>query len=163
MEKIILILLSWLLIVVMACKKNKESEARVEVLDGITYIHNTDSPRYPEKSVVFEEDPESPFAKMAREIEMPSVKTVTERMLIDEEGRLWVETNEEQECNNRTFIAYDIFDSEGYYEARAWSDIRPGLFASGKMYHMETDEDTGYRTLRRYRIIWRERSDTQGK
>ena len=103
----------------------------------------------------FDENPESPFAKMAREVEMPSVKTVTERMLVDEEGRLWVETNEEQERDNRTFIAYDIFNSEGYYEARIWSDIRPGLFANGKMYHMKTDEETGYRELKRFQIIWK--------
>jgi hypothetical protein len=104
----------------------------------------------------FEEDSESPFAKMAREVDMPSVKTVTERMLVDEEGRLWVETHEEQELDNRTLIAYDVFNSEGYYESRFWSDIRPGLFAHGKMYHMKTDEDTGYRSLKRFRIIWKD-------
>jgi hypothetical protein len=32
--------------------------------------------------------------------------------------------------------------------------MRPGLFKKGKMYRMETDEGTGYRTLKRYRIIW---------
>ena len=104
----------------------------------------------------FEENPESPFAKMAREVEMPKVKTITERMLVDEEGRLWVETHEEKERDNRTFIAYDIFNNEGYYEARVWSDIRPGLFANGKMCHMETDENTGYRSLKRYQIIWKD-------
>jgi hypothetical protein len=104
----------------------------------------------------FEENPESSFAKMAREVEMPSVKTVTERMLVDEEGRLWVETNEEIERDSRIFIAYDIFNSEGYYEAKVWSDIRPGLFANGKMYHMKTDKNTGYRSLKRFRIIWKD-------
>jgi hypothetical protein len=104
----------------------------------------------------FEENPESPFAKMARDVEMPSVKTVTERMLVDEEGRLWVETNEELERDNRIFIAYDIFNNEGYYEAKIWSDIRPGFFANGKMYHMKTDEHTGYRSLKRFRIIWKD-------
>ena len=96
---------------------------------------------------------------MAREIEMPSVKTVTERIIVDDEGRLWVETHEEQERDNRTFIAYDIFNSDGYYETRIWTDIRPGLFSNGKMYHMRTDEDTGYRSLKRFKIIWKESSD----
>ena len=107
----------------------------------------------------FDENPESPFAKMARDVEMPNVKTVTERMLVDEEGRLWVETNEEQERDDRTYIAYDVFNSEGYYEARIWSDIRPGLFANGKMYHLKTNEDTGYRSLKCFRIIWNDMSD----
>ncbi|MGD9345667.1 MAG: hypothetical protein PVH84_07380 [Candidatus Aminicenantes bacterium] len=159
MKKTIPILLPWILIFVMACKKGPESTANVEVIDGVTHIHNTDTPLFSERNVVFEENPESPFAKMAREIEIPSVKTVTERMLVDEEGRLWIETNEEKERDNRTFFAYDIFDSEGYYEARIWSDIRPGLFANGKMYHMNTDEDSGYRSLKRYRIMWKEKSD----
>lgn len=107
----------------------------------------------------FDDNPDSPFAKMAQDVEMPSVKTVTERMIVDEEGHLWVETNEEQERDGRTFIAYDIFNRDGYYEARIWSNIRPGLFANGKMYHMKTDEETGYRSLKRFRIIWKDKSN----
>jgi hypothetical protein len=75
----------------------------------------------------FDENPDSPFAKMARDVEMPSIKTITERMLVDEEGRLWVETNEEKEQEDRILTAYDIFNKDGYFEARIWSDIPPGL------------------------------------
>lgn len=106
----------------------------------------------------FEESPDSPFAKMARDVKMPSVKTITGRMLVDEEGRLWVETFEEHKQDDRTFTAYDIFNKDGYYEARVWSDLRPGLFAKGKMYRMKTDEETGYRTFQSYRITWTDKT-----
>jgi len=57
-----------------------------------------------------------------------------------------------------TKLRDDIFNKDGYFEARVWSDIPPGLFANGKMYHMKTDEETGYRSLRRYRIIWTDKT-----
>ena len=37
--------------------------------------------------------------------------------------------------------------------------MHPGLFANGKMYHMKTDEETGYRSLKRFRIIWKDKSN----
>jgi len=55
---------------------------------------------------------------------------------------------------DRTFTAYDIFNADGYYEAKVWIDKSPSLFIKGKMYRMETDEETGFRFLKRYRVIW---------
>jgi WD40 repeat protein len=92
--------------------------------------------------------------KIAEAMAMPKIKTITPRMLVDDSGNLWVQTHEQKEEEDRTFTAYDIFNADGYYEARVWIDKSPSLFMKGKMYRMETDEETGYRFLKRYHIIW---------
>lgn len=111
------------------------------------------------------EPPDSPFAKFIADIEIPKVKTVTERMLVDSEGNLWVETNEEKKkqeggekekkAEENPVKAYDIFSPDGVYETRVWTDIRPILFANGKMYRLVEDEETGLRQLKRYRVVWK--------
>lgn len=88
--------------------------------------------------------------------EMPDLKPMATRMLVDSSGSLWVELNETKEAEGRTFWIYDIFDEDGYYVYRIWSDFRLGLIKDGKMYRMERDEETGHRVLKRYRIIWTE-------
>jgi hypothetical protein len=50
--------------------------------------------------------------------------------------------------------SYDIFDEDGVYSANVWLDILPGIFRNGKMYTRESDEETGYREYKRYRVIW---------
>lgn len=92
--------------------------------------------------------------KMVRGMAMPAVKTVTPGMLVDDAGNLWVETYEEREDEDKVFTAYDIFNPEGYYEAKVWVDVKPEVFVKGKMYRMHTDEETGYRIVKRYRVVW---------
>jgi hypothetical protein len=92
--------------------------------------------------------------KIAEDMSMPQIKTITPRMLVDDSGNLWVESHEQNEEEDRTFTAYDIFNADGYYEAKVWIDKGPSLLMKGKMYRMETDEETGYRFLKRYRVIW---------
>jgi hypothetical protein len=58
--------------------------------------------------------------KLAKEMVMPSIKTVSSRMLVDDLGNLWIETHEQKEEEERTLIAHDIFNTNGYYEARVW-------------------------------------------
>ncbi len=94
--------------------------------------------------------------KMVRGMSLPTVKTISSRMFVDDSGNLWLETHEKKEEEDRVFTAYDIFDPDGYYEARAWLELRPEVFVKGKMYHMHTDEETGYRFVKRYRVIWSE-------
>jgi hypothetical protein len=110
--------------------------------------------------------PDSPFAKLIEQMDIPKVKTVTERMLVDSDGNPWVETSEEREkqeggekgskAEENPVKAYDIFSPDGVYGARLWTDIRPGLFANGKMYRLVEDEETGVRQLKRYRVVWEE-------
>ena len=102
----------------------------------------------------FSSSSEKDLALIEKNIVMPKLKTVTDRMVVDDEGSLWVETNEEREEGGQIYTAYDVFNEDGHYAYRVWIDMRPGLFKKGKMYRMETDEGTGYRTLKRYRMIW---------
>jgi hypothetical protein len=99
--------------------------------------------------------PDSPFAKLAKEMKLPGIKTVTNRMIVDSDGNLWIRTNEEKKEGDKTFTAFDILDSEGYYRARVWLDVLPIVFAGGKMYRAFEDEATGLRQIKRYRIVWK--------
>lgn len=47
-----------------------------------------------------------------------------------------------------------IFNPDGYYEAKVWAVVKPEIFMNGKMYRFHTDEETGYRFVKRYRIVW---------
>jgi hypothetical protein len=85
---------------------------------------------------------------------MPKWKTVTDFLFVDDAGNLWLKTFEEKEEEGVILTAYDIFNPDGYYIFRVWLEFQPGLFKKGKMYRMERDEETGYRTLKRYRVIW---------
>jgi hypothetical protein len=102
----------------------------------------------------FEARPDSPVAKLAKQMEFPKVKIVAERLLVDDEGNLWVETNEEKKEAEKTLRAYDIFNKEGFYDARVWCEFPPDLFIAGKMCRLAKDEETGARTVNRYRVAW---------
>lgn len=91
----------------------------------------------------------------------PDVKTVTERMFCDDAGNLWVTTNEVKEEGGKKLTAYDVFDSDGGYDARVWLAAAPQKFAAGKMYRFKEDEDTGVLVLTRYRVVWE--SSSRGK
>lgn len=103
----------------------------------------------------YENQPNEALRKMVKEIELPKVKTVISRMLVDDEGYLWAGTNETEKKEDQTLVAYDIFNPDGYYYAKVWCAITPGLFKKEKTYSMEADEETGYRTLKRYRVVWK--------
>ena len=92
--------------------------------------------------------------KLYEDLPWPDVKTVTDRMLCDDRGSLWVATNEAKVEAEKKLTAYDIFDAEGSYDARVWLDAAPGKFAAGKMYRYKEDKDTGVRVLTRHRVIW---------
>lgn len=102
------------------------------------------------------------FSEMAREVELPKVKTVTENMLVDDRGNLWVATNELDERGEESRRAWDIFNSDGHYLTRLWLTINPGIFVEGKMYRLHSDEETGFRTVRRYRVTWSDEDDRMG-
>ena len=94
------------------------------------------------------------FRKAINEMEMPKVKSIVENMLVDNKSNLWIQTNEKKEEGDKILTAFDIFDSDGYYFAKAWTAVIPRIFKKGKMYMMEKDQDTGYQTLKRYKVIW---------
>lgn len=92
--------------------------------------------------------------EILKEIKLPEVKTITERMLVDDLGNLWVRTHAEREINGLRQTCYDIFDKDGIYIRQVWSEFDPHLFLRGKMYTMVTDEDTGFRTVKRFSVLY---------
>ena len=92
--------------------------------------------------------------KAVRDMKMPKVKNVVSRMHVDDESNLWIRTNEVKEEEDKTLTAYDIFDSDGFYYAKIWTPVLPSLFKDGKMYRMHIDQDTGYRSIKRYKVSW---------
>ncbi|NOR52766.1 MAG: 6-bladed beta-propeller [Candidatus Aminicenantes bacterium] len=102
----------------------------------------------------FTRSSEKDRALIEKNVVMPKLKPITDTMIVDDAGNLWVKTHEEKEEGGVVMTAYDIFNPDGHYAFRVWKDIQPGFFKKGKMYRMKRDEETGYRTLKRYRIIW---------
>jgi hypothetical protein len=99
-------------------------------------------------------DSEIDRALIAKNAVMPAFRPITDRMIVDDSGNLWVKLSEEREDKGQTFIAYDIFDGKGIYVYKVWCDIAPDLFRNGKMYTLEAEKDTGERVLKRYRVLW---------
>jgi len=91
--------------------------------------------------------------KTIRTLKMPDVKNIIVRMYVDDKSNLWVRTNEIKE-EDKTLTAFDIFNSEGHYFAKVWTATFPQIFKKGKMYRMDRDEETGYQTLKRYKVVW---------
>jgi len=103
----------------------------------------------------YKDHPNAELKKLIRDMPFPSVKTVTERMIVDGRGYLWVITQETRKKNGITFTAADVFDLEGQYDARVWLRYIPQQLRGGKMFRLAEDEETGYRSLKRYRVIWK--------
>ncbi len=93
------------------------------------------------------------YGKLARQVELPHVKTVTDLMRVDDGGNLWVQTHETNGEGGRELKAYDIFDPDGRYASRVWLDVVPSQIIGELMYCLEAD-DEGFRTVKRYRMVW---------
>ena len=104
----------------------------------------------------FENAPNPTFLEVVKKVELPEFKNAMSRMIVDDQGNLWIETHEKQMENGLEYTAYDIFNADGYYDAKVWLDKQPGEFVNGKMYAIETDEETWERVLKRYRVIWKD-------
>lgn len=96
------------------------------------------------------------ISEIAREVELPKVKTVADDMFVDDRGNLWVATNELDARSKPPRRAYDIFNPEGRYTCRLWIDFRPGVFVRGRMYRVHSDAETGFASVKRYSVTWSE-------
>ncbi len=104
----------------------------------------------------FADRPDSPMARIYQQMEFPKVKPICNRMIVDSNGNLWVRTNEVKKEGGKEMAAYDIFSPEGFYDARVWLAVIPSVFAGGKMYLIDENEESGLRQVKRYRVIWKE-------
>lgn len=102
----------------------------------------------------YKSSPSEVLRKAVKTMKMPEVKTIVSRMLVDDENNLWIRTNEEKKEKDKILTAFDIFDSDGYYFAKSWTAFYSFGFKKGKMYRMDTDQETGYQTLKRYKVVW---------
>ncbi len=143
---------------------NNEYKIEVFDLDG-KIIRRFDRPYEPlpftgedakEYRARYEDSRNEAIKKIVQDMPMPSFKTITPQMRVDEMGNLWVETHEQREEEDKVFTAYDFFNPDGYYEAKVWVDVKPDIFINGKMYLFHTDEETGYRFVKRYSVVWKE-------
>ena len=125
---------------------------KIDKVHNLIPVSNKDVEEFRTANGQIKKDNES--YQIRKKFQLPDVKAITERMLVDSEGNLWVALFETKNENGRKYNAYDIFNKDGIYFAKIWSDIRPELFVRNKMYRMETDEETGIRTVKRYRVIW---------
>ena len=103
------------------------------------------------------------FEKVLKKLKMPDVKTIAEFMCVDDKGNLWIKTQEEKEVGGKKLTAYDIFNSDGFYETKIWSDIPdlyyyPALFKNSKFYRLEMNRDEGTTSIIRYNVTWTEKS-----
>ena len=108
----------------------------------------------------FRTDPSDPrplFQRMLREMPLPEHKTITQLMCVDDRGFLCVQTFEEREDSGRSQVAYDIFERDGFYDAREWLDsaleLTGVIFAGGKVYAL-MEEESGFRSFKRYQLRW---------
>ena len=56
MRRILFVISIFILFLFFACGKKPESEASIEIIDGIEHIRNTGIPLHPDRSVTFEEE-----------------------------------------------------------------------------------------------------------
>ena len=92
--------------------------------------------------------------KLILSMDLPDFKTVTERMLVDDQHRLWVQTNETRGEEQAKETAWDIFDSSGRYQARVWLAVTPQDIIGDKLYARRFDE--GVVSIMRFGMRWSE-------
>lgn len=102
----------------------------------------------------YKDNPNEQYRKLMQELDLPDQKNVTEQMLVDSEGNLWVFTHETREDSGKELTAFDVFDPEGRYDARVWLEAPPQCIKDGKIYVQIRDEETGYMSLKRFRYAW---------
>lgn len=113
---------------------------------------NKDAKEY---RAIYENSPDEIVREEVKTMKMPKVKNIVSMMYVDDERNLWVRTNESKREEDKILTAFDIFNSDGYYFAKVWIEFIYFIFKKGKMYRMDTDQETGYQTLKRYKVIWK--------
>ncbi len=93
-----------------------------------------------------------------RKADIPAAHAPLQGLWADDEGRLYVKTNERTEDGKSLY--YDVFDRDGRCLAKLPIplNIRPQAWKGGKMYSLEEDAE-GFQRVKRYNVRWRIRKD----
>jgi hypothetical protein len=92
--------------------------------------------------------------KSLKKITFSDYKTVSENFLVDDQSNLWVRTHETKQEQDKSYVAYDIFNQDGFYDVRVWIDLYPQVISKGKMYLIDIDKETDLRMVKRYLVVW---------
>jgi len=72
---------------------------------------------------------------------------------VDDDGRIIVQARERSGGQLR--YVYEVFDPQGRFRAKFYLDAEPLFWKKDKMYARAEDDD-GFQSLKRYRVIWEE-------
>ena len=87
-----------------------------------------------------------------KKIDVSSHHSAYQALLVDDEGRTYVQTWEKVQDKTGYFI--DVFDAEGKYITKYHQKAMPNILKRGKMYSVEEDEN-GYQCVKRYKVTWK--------
>jgi hypothetical protein len=93
------------------------------------------------------------LAKMGYKMILPDFFPAFQSFSIDEEGRIFVQTFERHQEQEKSFYSYDVFDSEGKYITKIPIHSFPRVWKNGKFYTIEADKD-GFQYVKRYKVTW---------
>jgi hypothetical protein len=115
MRKALLFISILVLFFVFACSKQPEREASVEVIDGVEYVHNIETPLNPGKSAIFEEE----ISIGGEEYDMLARPTL---FIVDKRGWVYISDFQDQSIK--------VFDLDGnFVESIGRQGEGPGEFA----------------------------------
>ncbi len=81
----------------------------------------------------------------------PKNKPFFQRLMLDNEGRIYVKRFKLYDPEDRSEV-YDLFSEEGYFIYRVKMPLPLSLIRKGYIYRTESDRDTGYTKIKRYKI-----------
>lgn len=83
--------------------------------------------------------------------EFPKFKPAFNQFILDDEGRVFVQTFKRTEEGSHY---YDVFDPEGKYIAKVLFRWKPRVCKKNKLYTVEEDEE-GFQFVKRYKVTWK--------
>ena len=81
----------------------------------------------------------------------PKNKPFFQRLMLDNENRIYVKRFKLYNPEDRSEV-FDLFSEEGYFIYRVEMPLPPSIIRNGCIYRTESDRDTGYIKVKRYKI-----------
>ena len=169
MKKTSAVIFIFVVLVWSAYSRSQKSNASVEVIDGIEFVHNTEIPMYPDKTVSFIEDlsisgEEKELTKKdgiyamigsydrEKAIVFPDQRPYFGRFISDDTGRLYVIRSKSILERDEQTSSVDVFSKEGIYLYNMSWDFIPALIKNSFLYEVRVDEDAGDIKVLRHKI-----------